>query len=293
MSVEQIEQRIMHIEGSIEGQAQTIEQRRGAIREEVAAIKAWVRRDLDRLVEDMCNQIPAVVDEATVGDLKANLGPFLEKTFRDWAHAETREIGEALEALADKTVALIRDDAKEAGKKLAKVMGTDLQAPVIEVDTFAYDVGVAALATVGLGVFFANWMLGGVLMLAAPILALYMRDRVEEETRRRAKELAPEAIREAAAKVGPKMDEMIDSFASSLDTWVVSASTEVYREVIEVLKAARNERDRGEAARALASSSCQKHEQMLEELRQRMETHRSSIWASDVPDEGQTEAAEN
>jgi ribosome biogenesis GTPase A len=278
MSVEEIDRRIELIERDLADSAKTAEQRRAAIREEVAAIKAWSRRDLDRFVQDVCAQIPGMVDKSEVADLKAHLGPFLEKTVRDWAAAETREIAVALESLAEKTIALVREDARDSARRLADVLGSDLRAPTIEIDTFVYDVGVAALATVGLGVFFANWMLGGVLILAAPVLAVIMHGRVETETRERAKELAPIAVREAAARIAPKLEEMIDTFGQRLDAWVVSASEDVYREVIEVLRATRKERERGEAARALASSTCQKHEGALEALAQKLTAMRAALW---------------
>jgi hypothetical protein len=132
-------------------------------------------------------------------------------------------------------------------------------------------------------------MLGGVLVLAAPVLAMYMRGRVELETRNKAKELAPKAVREAAAKVGPKLEEMIEEFAQRLDAWVVSAGEEVHREVLDVLEAARRDRARGEAARVLAVSECQKHETQLKDIHQRLESLRSELWmkaAQKVVEEG-------
>ncbi len=278
MSVEEIDRRIAAIKEDLAGQAKTIEQRRAAIREEVAAIKAWTKRDLDRFVEDVCEQVPGMVDGAEIDELKAHLGAFLERTFRDWARRETEEIAEALEKLAEKMIALVREDARDAGGRLATKMGADMHSPTIEIDTFAYDVGVAALAGVGLTVMFSNWMLGGVLVLAAPVLALYMRGRVETETRNKAKELAPKAVREAADKVGPRLEEMIEAFATGLDAWVVSAGEEVHREVLDVLTSARRERERGEAARVLAVSECQKHDARLQELQKHLETMRSELW---------------
>jgi len=128
-------------------------------------------------------------------------------------------------------------------------------------------------------------MLGGVLVLAAPVLALYMRGKVEEETRKRAKELAPKAVREAAGKVGPKLGEMIEEFANRLDEWVVSAGEEVHREVLEVLGAARRERERGEAARALSESECQKQHARMQEVQKRLEALRSELWLEASPHE--------
>ena len=101
MSSEQIARRIEMLEADLAGQADTVEKRRLAIREEAGAIKAWARRDLDRFCDDVVRQLPAILEQATGDDLKQHLGPFFEHSFRQWAELETREIAAALEALGD------------------------------------------------------------------------------------------------------------------------------------------------------------------------------------------------
>jgi hypothetical protein len=279
MSLEEIDRRIALVEADLAGQKKTTDQRRAAIREQVAAIKAWSRRDLERLVDDVNRQLPALVDDASVQDLKSHLGPFLEKAFRDWAQSETREIAEAIETMAEKTIALVREDARTAAKRLSDTVGADMRPPAIAIDTFAYDVGVAALPIVGLTVMLNSLWLGALLIVAAPVLALYMRGRIENETRARARELAPKAIKDAADKVGPKLEEMIDEYADKLDAWVVQASEEVYREILEVLAAARSEREKGEKALVEANASCERQGQALAALKARYERMRAELWA--------------
>jgi small GTP-binding protein len=278
MSAQETERRIAAVQRELDGQAQSLAERRSVVREEAAAIKAWARRDLDRLVDDVSGQVPGLVDKANVEDLKVHLGPFLEKSFRDWAQGETREIADALEALAEKTITLMREDASVSGKRLAEALGGDLQSPTIAIDTFAYDIGVAALPILGLSVLFSNLLLGGMLILASPLLAIYMRGRIDSETRQRAKQLAPAALRDAAQKVAPKIDEMVDEFARRLDEWVVNAGEEVYREVIEVLAAATSERAKGDEARSRALSECDEQSKGVIALKARYETLRSELW---------------
>src|SRR5262249_8564050 len=136
----------------------------------------------------------------------------------------------------------------------------------------------------GVGVMFSNLLLGGVLFLAGPALAVfYVKGKIEAESRKRAKELAPIAIREAAAKVGPKLDEMIQEFAARLDAWVVTAGEELHREVIEVLTAARGERAATQHGtdEAVRASDAQSEE--LSGLTGRLEGQRSALW---TPREG-------
>ncbi|HMJ13923.1 MAG TPA: dynamin family protein, partial [Polyangiaceae bacterium] len=234
MTQGQLAKRLELLERDLHGHADTIEKRRMMIREEAAAIKAWARRDVDRFGDDVLRQLPALLEKASGDDVRQHLGAFLEQAFREWAAAETREIATSLEQLAERTLALVRDDAHDVGKRVSEALGTDLQAPRIEVDTFAQDVGVFAVLSLGVGVLFANAMLGGLLIVAAPALALWNRDRAEVMIRKRALEVAPVALREAAAKVSPKIDEMVDGFAERLEVWVVTAGEELHREIIEV-----------------------------------------------------------
>jgi ribosome biogenesis GTPase A len=288
MSTEELSRRIEMIEKDLAGQSRTIEERRSGIREETAAVRAWVRRDLDRFCDDVCRQLPQIIDQASADELKVYLGPFLERTFAEWAQAETTEIAGALEALAERTIALVREDAHDVAKRVSEALGADVRPPNVEVDTFGYDIGVFALFTIGLGVMFTNAVLGGLLALAAPVLAVYVKDKVEVEMRKKAKELAPAALREAAARIGPKLDEMIGEFAKRLDTWVVTAGEELHREVIEVLRSTRTERADALPGAESAMQTCEVQAEALGQVLTRLEGLRSSLW---TPANGEQKAA--
>ena len=277
MSAEQLARRIEMLEADLAGQAETIEKRRLAIREEAGAIKAWARRDLDRFCDDVVRQLPAILEQASGDDLKQHLGPFFEHSFREWAELETREIAAALEALGERMVALVKDDAHDVGKRVSTAMGADLKAPPIEVDRFAYDVGIFAVLSLGMGVMFANALLGGLLLAAAPALALWNRGRTEAEIKKRALELGPVVLREAAAKVGPKIDEMVDEFAQRLDEWVVTAGQELHREVIEVLATVRTEREAGAVDQAVELARAERDAGRLGEVSARLSALKSQI----------------
>lgn len=278
MTSEELSRRIEMLEKDLAGQTKTIEERRFGIREEVARIQTWVQRDLERFVADVTRQIPDVVDNAPADELKVHLGPFLERTFTEWAQAETKEIANALEALAERTIALVRDDAHEVAKRVRDALGTDLKTPNVEVDTLGYDVGVIALFGAGLFVMTMNVLLGGVLAIAAPVLAVYVKGKIETETKNRAKELAPIAVQEAATKVGPKLAEMINEFAQRLDTWVVTAGEELHREVIEVLGAAKAERANTALTTEAAVQACDSETTALNEVIKQLESLRSGVW---------------
>jgi predicted GTPase len=278
MSTEELDRRIGFLEKDLAGQARTIEERRAGIREEVSAIRAWVKRDLERFVDDVGRQLPQVIDDASTDEIKLHLGAFMERTLTEWAQTETKEIAGALETLAEKTIALVREDAHDVAKRVGEALGGDIKAPDVAVDTFGYDVGVVALATIGLGVMFTNALLGGLLALAAPVLAVYVRGKVEVETKKRAKEFAPVALREAADRIGPKLDEMIQDFAGRLDAWVVSAGEELHREVIEVLTATRTERAATKPGLESSIKTCDDQATALTGVTSRLEGLRSALW---------------
>jgi small GTP-binding protein len=279
MRSEELERRIELLSRDLQGQAGTIEQRRSQIREDVMGIKVGARKDLDRFVDDTIRQIPNVIDSAKPEDLRQYLPAFLEDTFKGWADAESKEIAASLEALAEKTIALVREDAHDTAKRVGETLGTDVKRLDVQIDTFGYDLGIFALFTLGLGMMFANALLGGMLALAAPILALVVKDRVEGEYKKRAKELAPEVLRAAASKVAPKLEEMINEFGEKLDAWVVTAGEELHREVLEVLHAAQDARKLGTKTETEAHDEIDEHAAKLKKATARIEDLRVGLWA--------------
>ncbi len=280
MSSEELTRRIDILEKDLAGQAKTIEQRRGGIREEVAAIKAWVTRDLEHFVEGVIRQLPGIIDGAKPDEIKLHLGPFLERTFVEWAEKETKEIAKALETLAEKTIALVREDANDSAKRLSSALGGDIKAPNVTVDSLRYDVGVVALLVGGAGVAFTSLVVGAIMTAAALPLALWVKHRNEQLTREKARELTPVAIRDAANRLEPKLEEMVVDFADKLDAWVVTAGEELHRELIEILKQARTEATRGAEQVRNALVSCDDQAAALTKVSSSLGDLRASLWAS-------------
>lgn len=283
MKSEELDRRIKLLEQDLAGQAGTIEQRRIKIREEVSGIKVGARKDLDRFVDEVIRQLPDVIDSAKKEDLQKYLPAFLEETFKKWAEAETKEIAGSLEALAEKTVALVREDAHAASKRVAEALGVgDVKRLDVQIDTFNYDIGIFGLFVGGFAVMFANVLLGLALALAAPVLALVLKERIEGKYRDRAKELAPDVVRAAAAKMGPKIDEMIDDFANKLDAWVVSAGEELHREILEVLNATKTAREQGDKDDEASKKLVDAQDERLGKSIKRIEELRGALWLAPV-----------
>lgn len=284
MKADELDRRIKMLEEDLAGAAGTIEQRRVKIREEISGIKVGAQRDLDQFVEETIRQLPNVIDSAKREDLRKFLPAFLQDTFHQWAEAEGKEIGGKLEALAEKTIALIKEDANDATKKVAATLGQEVKKLDVQIDTFRYDAGVAAVLLVGIGTAVAGSLMIGAMiaLLGAPALALFVRDRVDAEYKKQAKEQAPDVIRAAAKQVGPKVDEMIEDFAKKLDVWVVTAGEELYREVLEVLNAARDVRTKGDKDEATMKADVEAQEARLVKARARVEELRATLWGPKV-----------
>ncbi len=278
MKSDELARRIAALENDLHGHTGTLEQRRSQIREEVTGIKVGARKDLDRFVDDVIRKLPEVIDSAKGDELKQYLPSFLEDTFRSWAEAESKEIAGQLETLTERTIALVRDDAHDATGRVAAALGGDVKRLEVQVDTFSYDIGVTALFAIGLGTLFVNAMLGGVLLVAAPVAAYMLKGRIDGEYKKRAKEIAPDVVRQVAEKVGPKIDEIIDDFAQKLDAWVVTASEELYREVLEVLRAAQTEREAGTKDEETLKKDVEGFAEKVEGTAKRLQEMRDSLW---------------
>lgn len=278
MKSDELARRIAALENDLHGHTGTLEQRRSQIREEVTGIKVGARKDLDRFVDDVIRKLPEVIDSAKGDELKQYLPSFLEDTFRSWAEAESKEIAGQLETLTERTIALVREDAHDATGRVAAALGGDVKRLEVQVDTFSYDIGVTALFAIGLGTLFVNAMLGGVLLVAAPVAAYMLKGRIEGEYKKRAKEVAPDVVRQVAEKVGPKIDEIIDDFAQKLDAWVVTASEELYREVLEVLRAAQTEREAGTKDEETMKKDVEGFAEKVEGTAKRLQEMRDSLW---------------
>jgi len=279
MKSEELERRIKMLEQDLAGQAGTIEQRRIKIREDVSAIKVGAKKDLERFVDDTIRQLPNVIDNAKQDELKKYLPAFLEDTFKTWAESESKEVAGKLEELAEKTIALVREDAHDATKRVSDILGTDQKRLDVHVDTFQYDIGIAGLFAFGLGALFFNVFVGLALIAAAPVLAIVFKDKVDAEYKKRAKEVAPDVVRQAAERIGPKLDEMIEEFAQKLDAWVVSAGEELHREVLEVLNATKDAREKGGKDENQMKAELDELEGALAKTKTRIEELRAALWA--------------
>ncbi|MGZ3476018.1 MAG: dynamin family protein, partial [Polyangiales bacterium] len=283
MDEKELARRISAIESDLAGQGATIEQRRQKIREEVSSVRAWARRDLDRFVDDASRMVLAQIDNSSPEDLKTYFQGYLEHVVKTWAEAETKEIAAALEGVAERTIAIVKEDAHDTARRVGDQLGGQLPGLKIEIDSFAFDVGVTTLFVGGLTIAMSGaFLVGGLMLVAAPVIGMLARDRINSEYKRTVRERTPQVLREIAAKVGPRIDDMIQEFAQKLDQWVVSASEDLHRELLEVLKSAKAARSEGLEKTASERAETEVASAKLVKARARVEELRAGLWGDAV-----------
>jgi len=110
--------------------------------------------------------------------------------------------------------------------------------------------------SLGVGVLFANALVGGLLLASAPALAMYNRGRTDQAVKQRALEIVPSLLADLSAKVGPRIDAAIDEFAGRLSSWLFDASLHFQRDVLEILEDCRRRRDGGAYEGPAEAAAC-------------------------------------
>jgi len=279
MSSAELERRMKAMEDDLETARAQVDKRKSRIDEEIAAVRAVAQRDLEAFTNEFAAAVRLEVEKSSAGDIQRFLPKFIEDTWRKWLADEAKTLGERLEALAEQIVALVNEDARESGKSLQEFLGTGTGQMDVKVDTLAYDMGVFALGAVGLGVMVAfNLVVGGILTLGAPVLAMFFKDRIDAEIKRKAEDSAPAAVRAVSAKIGPELLATIDRFGQQLSDFVVQANDELRRSMIEVLISTRRTLSEAREGEVPSVEEVDALVKVQQQLREQIERLRAQVW---------------
>ena len=189
----------------------------------LAELRRVVQADFAEFRREVGWRLPASLESVSGSEVRQHLGAFLEQTFRSWAERESREVQQALAAIARRELASSAPPADSATDAEApNSPDSRLMRPHFDVSTFALDASVVAALALGIGTLFANLALGGLFLLAAPTLATMGRERGERVLRQRAAESAMKAIDDAVAQLGLELERIIDDFSRRLSAGAVS-----------------------------------------------------------------------
>ena len=285
MTSEEFDRRLKALEGDVEQARTLVDQRRSKIDEEIAAIKAVAQRDLEAFTNEFASAIRLEVEKSSADDIRKFLPGFMEETWRKWLETEAKTLGERLEALGELIVAIVNEDARDAARSLDSFAGDAPGQFDVKVDTMKYDVGVFAVGALGVGVMVAvNLAVGALVTAAAPALAMLFKGWVDKETKERALEAAPAAVRASAAKIGPALQSTVEGFGQKLTDFVTAASEELRRAVLEVLVATRKALDEAKAGEAPSTATVDAMVQRQRDLKARLERLRAQVWEQSVDD---------
>jgi GTP-binding protein EngB required for normal cell division len=236
LDLAELEDRTGQVRAQLETSKRKLDELHVRIDADAQAIRAQVALDIDAFARAFVAALPDQIDSVDADDVKRYLPAFIEDKFKEWAEVEGTKLAAMMERLAEEVIKVTNENVAAAAAALAdRLGGTD--APVqIEVDSFKYDVGVYAVGALGTTVMlFVNALAGGLLTLAAPILAIVLKSKVAGDIRKQAKERVPEAVLKAAEAMKPHFDRCVDEFATRLSDFVTNAGNTLYKGIVEVL----------------------------------------------------------
>jgi small GTP-binding protein len=279
LNLEQLSERIADVRRKLDGTQQTLRDNQGLIRTQAEAIKATVRHDLRLFCDSFCEALPPQIDKADSSDVKKYLQFFIQDKFKEWAELEGDKSSQLLEHLAEEVIQITNDNVHGVLDAVASGFGPTETRVDLEVDTLRYDVGVFALGALGTTVLlFVNTFVGGLLTLAAPILAVVLREKVGAKIKEQAKQRAPEVVRHAADAIAPRFEAIIDQFADRLAEFVTNAGEALHRGISEVLDQALAERQRQDRDAATSRQDLEAQQQRLQRVEDQLTALRAALW---------------
>jgi small GTP-binding protein len=281
----ELEERIGRAHERLRTGKKVLETAAGTVRAETAALKARVRQDLADFTAELRAAVVADIDTVDAADIRRYLSFFVQDTWKAWTETEGGRISAELEKLAETVIQVANENVREVLDTVTTELGPADTKVEIKVDTLKYDASIFALGALGTTVFlFVDGLAGGVLTLAAPILAFVLRGKVAAEVKVEAKAQAPLAVDRVAALVGPKLDEIIDGFGARLLEFVAQAGDTLTRGISEVLDRALRDR-RAADATVTAKADAAGIDGALSALRaidERIAEIRQKVWAPET-----------
>jgi hypothetical protein len=287
----ELEERIARADQKLRSGKKVLETAAETVRAETAALKARVRQDLADFTADLRNAVVADIETVDAADIRKYLSFFVQDTWKAWTEAEGARIATELESLAEKVIQVANENVREVIEGVSGELGPSETKVDIHVDTLRYDASVFALGALGTTVFlFVHGLVGGMLTLAAPLLAFVLRGKVAAQIKAEAKEQGPMAVDRVAALVGPKLDEVVDGFGSRLLEFVAQAGDALSRGIAGVLAEALKDR-RASKEKSDTSRDAQQIDAAIANLRaidERIAEIRQKVWTggSSVDDAG-------
>jgi GTPase SAR1 family protein len=276
---EDLAARVAHAQERLKEGRRALDQAASGVVAEAAALKARVRQDLADFARDFAAALPPEIDSSDAADVRRYLGPFLQDTWKAWLEVEGERMAAELDRLAEQAIEIANQRVEGLTREIAEELSSPEARLQISVDTFKYDASVFALGALGTTILlFVNTLAGGLMTLAAPVLALIFRGKVAQEVKAEARQAAPEAVNKAAAALAPKLDHIVDEFVQRLQEFIAEAGAALARGIAEVLESALAERRSHAESVAPSAEAIDQSLLALKAIEERIAEIRQSVW---------------
>jgi GTP-binding protein EngB required for normal cell division len=282
MDLGELEQRIAAVREQLDTSKRKLDELHVRIDADAESIKAQIGLDLEGFAKSFVQALPTQIDAVDANDVKAYLPAFIEDKFKEWAEIEGAKLAAMLEHLAEEVIQITNENVAAAAATLAERLGPEDTRVEITVDSFKYDVGIYAVGALGTTVMlFVNALAGGLLTLAAPILAIVLKSKIAGDIRVQAKEKVPAAVMNAAEAMKPHFDKCIDDFARRLSEFVSNAGNTLYKGISEILdRTLADRREAGYQVESFRTSTASQIEQVVA-ARKALGQLRENLWTPD------------
>lgn len=233
---EDLDRRILAVHKKLRESRRLIAENVDKVDERVGGIAATARHNLRVFSENFVEALPVQIERADAKDVKRYVSDWIQDSFKEWIEREGRDIADSLEELAEEIIEITNESLREVMGTLREELG--LQGELnLDVDTVGYDVSVFALGTLGVSVLlFANALVGGVLTLATPVLAFFLKGKVDEKLKERAREEGIASIRRASEIIEEELLRMIHNYGNRLKEFIENAGDRLYGQIEEALE---------------------------------------------------------
>lgn len=243
--------RLSTFEAAMTSADDTFETRFARIDGTMRLLAAEARDGALRFGDRFARALPAEIDRAEADQLRTYLSAFVEDRFRTFAEEESEKLVARMHAVADEALAFLAEDAEARAKFSRETLGPNAPRVDVRIDTFGYDVGVFALGAFGIGMMvMSSFLLGGALAIAAPVLAVVLRERADRELKVRLRVEAPIVVRRAGERMGESAAARVEAFRAELEAFLRESSEDLTHAVRDGLRAARDAIVAGEAGRS-------------------------------------------
>ena len=280
----ELEQRIASVRDQLDTSKRKLDELHVRIDADAESIKNHVSLDLEAFAKAFVQALPGQIDAVDANDVKLYLPSFIEDKFKEWAELEGARLAAMLEHLAEEVISITNENVAAAAALLAERLGPGDTEVEISVDSFRYDVGIYAVGALGTTVMiFVNALAGGLLTLAAPILAIVLKSKIAGDIRIQAKERVPAAVRNAAEAMKPHFDRCIADFAKRLSEFVANAGSTLYKGISEILDRTMTERREHGTGVAELKSATSEQIQQIRAASNAIRQLRETLWAPEEP----------